>query len=69
MYEDIESIAPVAGNTMPSSRKGGYSRGTDIDSIFRSMEQEDLLRYVSTYPEHQRKMMLKILRGKSRNRE
>lgn len=68
MYEDMECMTPAAGNTIPSRHRRGVSHGADVDSILKDMDQEDILRKVSTYPSHERKMMLKILRQQYRNR-
>lgn len=68
MYEDIESMAPAAGNTLPSRRKAGSKRGADIDSVLKKTDDEEILRKVSTYPVHERKMWLKFLRQSYRTR-
>ena len=69
MYEDIESMAPVGGNTLPSRRRTGCSRGSNIDAMFRQMDREAILRKVSTYPPCERKMWLRLLTQQYRNRK
>ncbi|MBR6412345.1 MAG: hypothetical protein IKS41_04205 [Alphaproteobacteria bacterium] len=65
MYEDIESMTPAGGNTMPSRHRLGSKRGTDVDSVFRSMDREELLRKVSAYPPCVRRKLLNLLSRKS----
>ena len=68
MYEDIESMTPAAGNTMPSRHRRGCSRGADIEDIFKAIDSEEILRKVATYPPRERKMWLKLLRQSPRTR-
>lgn len=68
MYENLESMTPDAGNTIPSRRKRGYSRGANIDSELRKLDREDILRKVATYPQKERKMQLRLLMKQYRER-
>ena len=68
MHEDMESMTPAAGNTMPSRHRSGCTRGANIDSIFKRLDKEEILRKVSTYPPSERKMWFQILSQSSHNR-
>ena len=57
--DDIESFMPAAGNKLPSKITTGYSKGPDIDSIFRAMDREDALKEISKHPVKQRKALLR----------
>ena len=68
MYEDMENMTPDAGNTLPSHRRSGQSRGADIDSIFKKIDREEILRRISTYPPSERKMWFYLLKSPSNDR-
>lgn len=66
--DNAESFAPVYGNTMPSRMRTGESRGQTLNSIFKQMDEEDMLREVSKFPPSERKARLAVLRKRARTR-
>ena len=65
--DDVGSYTPCAG-VMPSQRKIPCSKGPDIDSILKSLDEEDILKEVSKHPVAQRKALLSQLRKQRRER-
>lgn len=50
---------PAAGSIMPGQNKTAYSRGPNVDAIFKRMDHEDLLKKISAHPVAQRKALLR----------